>query len=47
VLSTALIFREVFSAARYAGTALVLGGLAVIVLPTHWTRVLNADRGRH
>jgi O-acetylserine/cysteine efflux transporter len=33
VVSSALVFREVFSPLRYAGMALILGGLAVIVLP--------------
>ncbi len=33
VLSTALVFDEVFGPMRYAGMALILGGLAVIVLP--------------
>lgn len=33
VVSSALVFREVFSPTRYAGMALILGGLAVIVLP--------------
>jgi O-acetylserine/cysteine efflux transporter len=39
VLASALIFGEVFSPVRYAGMALILGGLAVIVLP-------GAGRGR-
>jgi len=33
LLSSALVFREVFSPARYAGMALIMAGLAVIVLP--------------
>jgi O-acetylserine/cysteine efflux transporter len=33
VLASALIFGEVFGPTRYAGMALILGGLAVIVLP--------------
>jgi O-acetylserine/cysteine efflux transporter len=33
VVSSALMFREAFSPLRYAGMALILGGLAVIVLP--------------
>jgi O-acetylserine/cysteine efflux transporter len=33
VVSSALVFREVFSPARYAGMALIVAGLAVIVLP--------------
>jgi O-acetylserine/cysteine efflux transporter len=46
VLSSALIFREVFSPVRYAGMALIVGGLAVIVLPTDWTGMLNARSRR-
>jgi O-acetylserine/cysteine efflux transporter len=34
VLASALVFREVFGPIRYAGMLLILGGLAVIVLPT-------------
>lgn len=33
LVSSALVFREVFSPVRYAGMALILVGLAVIVLP--------------
>lgn len=33
MLSSALIFQEAFSPMRYAGMGLILGGLAVIVLP--------------
>ena len=33
LVSSALVFREVFSPARYAGMALILAGLAVIVVP--------------
>jgi O-acetylserine/cysteine efflux transporter len=33
VLASALVFREVFGPVRYAGMALILAGLAVIVLP--------------
>jgi hypothetical protein len=33
VVSSAIILREMFSPVRYAGMALILGGLAVIVLP--------------
>jgi O-acetylserine/cysteine efflux transporter len=47
VVSSALIFREVFSPVRYAGMALILAGLAVIVVPMDWTRVPNTGRGRH
>lgn len=41
VLSSALIFREVFSPMRYAGMALILAGLAVVVLPTDWVGSLT------
>jgi hypothetical protein len=34
VLASALVFREVFGPIRYAGMLLILGGLAVILLPT-------------
>ena len=34
VLSSAVVFREVFGPMRYAGMALILGGLAVAVLPS-------------
>jgi O-acetylserine/cysteine efflux transporter len=46
MLSSALIFREAFSPMRYAGMALVLGGLAVIVLPADGigSRSLGAGR---
>jgi O-acetylserine/cysteine efflux transporter len=47
VLSSALMFREVFSPVRYAGMALIVGGLAVIVLPTGWTRILDARSRRY
>ena len=47
VVVPALIFGEVFSSVRYAGMALILGGLAVIVLPTDWTQVLSAGGRRH
>jgi O-acetylserine/cysteine efflux transporter len=46
VVASALIFREVFSPMRYAGMALILAGLAVIVVPTDWTRLPNARRGQ-
>jgi O-acetylserine/cysteine efflux transporter len=38
LLSSALAFGEAFHPARYAGIVLVLGGLAVIVLPRARTR---------
>jgi O-acetylserine/cysteine efflux transporter len=34
VLSSVLIFREVFGPVRLAGMALILGGLAIVVLPS-------------
>jgi O-acetylserine/cysteine efflux transporter len=34
VLASALVFREVFSPVRLAGMALILGGLAIVVLPS-------------
>jgi O-acetylserine/cysteine efflux transporter len=43
VLASAVAFREVFSPLRYAGMALILGGLAVIVLPA---RPLLSERGK-
>lgn len=42
VLASALVFGEVFSSARYAGMALILLGLVIIVLPAEW---LRASRG--
>ena len=43
----ALVFGEVFSPARYAGMALILVGLAVIVLPSDGVRTPTPapDRG--
>jgi PPOX class probable F420-dependent enzyme len=38
ILSSALVFREVFRPMRYASMALILAGLAVIVLPTKRSR---------
>lgn len=38
VLASALVFGEVFSPVRYAGMALILAGLAVIVLPVKWMK---------
>jgi O-acetylserine/cysteine efflux transporter len=38
ILASALVFGEVFSPARYAGMALILVGLAVIVLPSDGVR---------
>ena len=38
VLASAAIFGEAFTATRYAGMALILAGLAVVVLPTPWRR---------
>jgi O-acetylserine/cysteine efflux transporter len=42
VLSSALIFGEIPSPIRYAGMALILGGLVVAVLPRGWPRSLLA-----
>jgi O-acetylserine/cysteine efflux transporter len=41
VLASALIFGEVFEPLRYAGMALILAGLAVVVLPAGWTRMFT------
>ncbi|WP_315836696.1 EamA family transporter [Bradyrhizobium prioriisuperbiae] len=38
VLASALVFGEIFSPARYAGMALILLGLSIIVLPAEWLR---------
>lgn len=38
VLASALVLGELFSPIRYAGMALILAGLAVVVLPSGWTR---------
>ena len=42
MLSSAIVFGEVFGAARYGGMALNLLGLAVIVLPIGWLRACRA-----
>lgn len=44
ILSSAAIFREVFPPMRYAGMALILGGLAVTVLPANWIGQLNPEK---
>jgi O-acetylserine/cysteine efflux transporter len=46
IISSALVFGEVFSPLRYAGMALILAGLAVIVLPIGQARPMPepADR---
>lgn len=41
VVSSALIFGELFGPIRYAGMALVLTGLAIIVLPVKWSSFLS------
>jgi O-acetylserine/cysteine efflux transporter len=46
ILSSALVFGEVFSPLRYAGMALILAGLAVIVLPVGRARRLPQPAGR-
>lgn len=40
ILSSTVIFGEVFSPVRYAGMALILGGLAIIVLPGRLARIV-------
>lgn len=37
VISSALVFGEVFTPQRYAGMALILLGLAIVVLPVQWS----------
>ena len=44
MLSSAIVFGEAFGAARYGGMALILLGLAVIVLPIGWLRASRAGR---
>ena len=44
ILTSAAIFGEVFRPLRYAGMALILGGLAVIVLPAEWLEWLHPSR---
>jgi O-acetylserine/cysteine efflux transporter len=46
VVSATLLFGEVFSPLRYSGMALILGGLAVLVLPADWLAWLYPGR-RH
>jgi O-acetylserine/cysteine efflux transporter len=46
VLASAAIFGEVFSPLRYAGMALILGGLAVILLPAGWVQRVKPAAGR-
>ena len=46
VVSSTVLFGEVFSPLRYSGMALILGGLAVIVLPAGWLAWLHPGR-RH
>jgi O-acetylserine/cysteine efflux transporter len=41
ILSSAVVFNEIFSPMRYVGMALILGGLAVIVLPIGWVGSLS------
>jgi O-acetylserine/cysteine efflux transporter len=43
VLASALILGEVFSPTRYVGMALILVGLAVVVLPGRWWRRARAE----
>lgn len=42
VISSALIFGELFGAIRYAGMALILTGLTIIVLPVQWAPCLRS-----
>lgn len=44
IVSAALIFGEVFTPARYAGMALILAGLAIVVLPGYWAGTLRPRR---
>lgn len=44
VISSALIFGELFGAMRYAGMALILTGLTIIVLPVQWSPFLGHAR---
>jgi O-acetylserine/cysteine efflux transporter len=44
VVASKLIFGEVFSPARYAGMALILCGLAIIVLPLQMLTLIPARR---
>jgi O-acetylserine/cysteine efflux transporter len=44
ILASALIFHEVFPMVRYAGMALIVGGLAVVLLPVGRRRALEAAR---
>jgi O-acetylserine/cysteine efflux transporter len=41
MLSSAIVFGEVFGVLRYGGMALILLGLAIIVLPIGWVRALR------
>ena len=45
VLSSAAIFGEVFSPIRYAGMALILAGLAAIIVPADRVGVMKSTRG--
>ena len=44
MLSSAIVFGEVFGAPRYGGMALILLGLAIIVLPIGWLRAARAGK---
>ena len=46
MLLSALVFQEAFTPARYAGMGLILGGLAVIVLPAGGSSRGNRDDGQ-
>jgi O-acetylserine/cysteine efflux transporter len=46
IVSSALVFGEIFSPLRYAGMGLILAGLAIIVLPTGRARSSPQPAGR-
>ncbi len=44
IVASAAVFGEIFSPIRYAGMALILGGLTIIVLPADWLAIFNPGR---
>jgi drug/metabolite transporter (DMT)-like permease len=46
VIASALIFGETFSAARYVGMALILCGVAIVVLPLRTPAAWRRPRGQ-
>ena len=44
VVASAVIFHETFSPIRYLGMALILSGVAVVVLPAGWLRVRRSSK---